>query len=51
MADDIDEDVPLLDDDADDLLITLDGPSPQVEAVFVATFDVKSGKNKKKKEE
>lgn len=48
MADDTDEDVPLLNDDADDPLITLDGRPPQVEAVFVVTFDVKSGKSKTK---
>ncbi|CAF4022799.1 unnamed protein product [Adineta steineri] len=41
MADD--DDVPLLDDDDDEQLITSDGREPNVEAVFVVTFDVKSG--------
>ena len=44
--DDMDEDVPLLNDDADDPLITLDSRQPHVEAVFVVTFDVKFGKTK-----
>ncbi|UJR23119.1 hypothetical protein I4U23_026140 [Adineta vaga] len=42
MVDDNDDDVPLLDDD-DEQLITSEDREPTVEAVFVATFDVKYG--------
>lgn len=48
MADDSDDDdVPLLndiDDEYDEQLITPEDRQPNVEAVFVATFDVKYGK-------
>jgi hypothetical protein len=43
MANDNDDDVPLLDDD-DEQLITSEDRQPNVEAVFVVTFDVKYGK-------
>lgn len=53
MVDDNDDDVPLLnnkdDDDDDEHLITPDDQQPNVEAVFVVTFDVKYGKIKMKK--
>jgi hypothetical protein len=49
MVDDNDDDVPLLDgDDSDEHLITPEDRQPNVEAVFVVTFDVKYGKVKKK---
>jgi hypothetical protein len=44
MADD--DDVPLLNDDDDEQLITSEDRQPNVEAVFVVTFDVKYGKDK-----
>jgi hypothetical protein len=47
MADDNDDDVPLLNDDDDERLITPEDRQPNVEAVFVVTFDVKFGKIKK----
>jgi hypothetical protein len=47
MVDDMDDDVSLLnnndDDDDDEQLITTEDRQPNVEAVFVVTFDVKSG--------
>jgi len=49
MADDSDDDVPLLNDNDDERLITPEDRQPNVEAVFVVTFDVKYGKIKKKK--
>jgi len=48
MADDSDDDVPLLNDNDDERLITPEDRQPNVEAVFVVTFDVKYGKIKKK---
>jgi hypothetical protein len=44
MVDDND-DVPLLRDDDDEHLITSEDRQPNVEAVFVVTFDIKYGKN------
>ena len=46
MTDDNDDDVPLLngDDDNDEQLITSEDSQPNVEAIFVVTFDVKYGK-------
>lgn len=48
----MDDDVSLLnnndDDDDDEQLITTEDRQPNVEAVFVVTFDVKSGKITKK---
>jgi hypothetical protein len=44
MVDDND-DVPLLCDDDDEHLITSEDRQPNVEAVFVVTFDIKYGKN------
>lgn len=52
MAEDNDDDVPLLNnnnDDTDEHLITADDRQPNVEAVFVATFDVKYGKIRMKR--
>jgi len=49
MADDSDDDVPLLNDNDDERLITPEDRQPNVEAVFVVTFDVKYGKIKKNK--
>ena len=52
MADETDDDVSLLnnnDDDDDEQLITAEDRQPNVEAVFVVTFDVKSGKIQRKK--
>jgi len=46
MVDDNDDDVLLLNDDEyDEQLITPDDRQPNVEAVFVVTFDAKYGKN------
>jgi hypothetical protein len=55
MADETDDDVSLLnttsnnDDDDDEQLITPEDRQPNVEAVFVVTFDVKTGKITRKK--
>jgi hypothetical protein len=53
MAEETDDDVSLLnnnnDDDDDEQLITPEDRQPNVEAVFVVTFDVKTGKIKRKK--
>ena len=46
MVDDNDDDVPLLNDD-EEQLITSEDRQPHVEAVFVVTFDVKYGKIEK----
>ncbi|CAF2465007.1 unnamed protein product [Rotaria sp. Silwood2] len=43
MVDDNDDDVPLLNDDDDEQLITSEDSQPNVEAVYVVTFDVKYG--------
>ncbi len=50
MVDNNDDDVPLLDgdNDYDEQLITPEDVQPNVEAVFVVTFDVKYGKILKK---
>lgn len=45
MTDEMDDDVPLLnEDDDDEELITPDDVRPIVEAIFVVIFDVKHGK-------
>ena len=45
MANENDDDVPLLnEDDNDEELITADDERSMVEAVFIVTFDVKHGK-------
>ena len=41
---DDDDDVPLLNEDDDEQLLGTDDRPPTVEAVFVATFDVKYGR-------
>lgn len=45
MDDDNDDDVPLLLGSDDEQLITAEDTPPNVEAIFVVTFDVKFGKN------